>query len=235
VIPRILQAIRVSITPRREAGAAGRVEPRLKTVALAMFWAAAMVSWKPLELAVLVAVLAVSALMTLGSRVTGYALAVSGIGGLGVFLVTLVFSPLPLWEGGLYRSIALAVRAYTVSAYTLLFAVTTNPLILAESLGLRGKVYDYVVISSRSLPLVLQMAEEAYVALKRTGRPLHRTALPVLVESTRRAGYLAESLFLRGYGLHSSPHGKTRYDWSIPWSILTLASAALSLVVGVLV
>ena len=234
MIIRVLQAVRASLTPRRYGGPAGRADPRLKFAGLVLLWAGAMFSWEPVELGVLVVALAVLAVLSRGSGVTGYALAVSSVGGLTVFFVTLIFSPLPIWGGGLYRSLALAVRAYVVSAYTLLFVVTTNPLALADSLGVRGRVYDYIVVSSRSLPLVLGMTEEAYVALRSTGRSLHRVALPVFLESMRRAGYLAESLFLRGYGMGNRGSRRVYRGGSLGWGLVLFLPALTAFVVGVL-
>ncbi len=143
---------------------------------------------------------------------------VSSIPALILFIVALAVSPQPPASlESLTRASSLAIMVLGVSATGIVTIALTHPGELASMLARLGlrRLSDHTIVVARVIPLTLRDSSEALAAGSLLGKRAHRMLLPVAATALTRAEKLAETLYLKGYGL-----SKSRTPWREHGSIL---------------
>ncbi len=152
---------------------------------------------------------------------------VSSIPALILFVVALAVSPQsPFSSESLTRAFSLAVMVLGISVTGIVTTAFTHPGELASMLArLRlRRLSDHAIMIARVIPLTLRDTSEALAAGSLLGKPAHRMLLPVTATALMRAEKLAETLYLKGYGV-SSKRTPWREHGSIIYGMILLVLA----------
>ncbi|MCE4606599.1 MAG: energy-coupling factor transporter transmembrane protein EcfT [Desulfurococcales archaeon] len=192
------------VTTYRDArGIAWRIDYRVKIFMVVSAWISVLY-FKTLLTMVLSTVPVFIYISMTNRRLAKYVLSLSSIPAVIVFLVVVIVSPYPFASiTGIIQGFRIGYKVYVMSASSMAFMTTTNPVTVSGMFRRFPRVHDYNIILARLVPLTLKDLSQVIGIQRSLGRPMHRVLFPVTVSTLRRGDELAESLYMRGYGLMS--------------------------------
>ncbi len=218
---------------REERGVAWKIDYKAKLLILVSSWASVLY-FRSIESMTISTLPAIFYLIATGRKLAPYIAVLSSIPALIVFAVVSVVSPYSLTSlNWLPPALVVGYRVYVMSVSAMSFMTTTNPVEVSRLFSRFPRIHDYNIILSRLIPLVLKDLGLIIGVQRSLGRPVYKVLFPLTLSMLKRGDDLAESLYMRGYGLKSrrtvireSP-GWNYY--TVVFSIMALSSPVLAL------
>lgn len=192
------------VTTYREArGPAWRIDYKVKIFMVISAWFSVFY-FKTLFTMILSTIPVFVYISMTNKRLTKYILTLSGIPATIIFLVVIIISPHPLTSiTGIIQGFKIGYKVYIMSVSSMAFMTTTNPIAVSGMFRRFPRIHDYNVILARLIPLTLKDLGQVIGIQRSLERPVYRVLFPLTVSMLRRGEELAESLYMRGYGLMS--------------------------------
>ena len=216
---------------REEHGIAWKVDYRAKLVILVSSWAS-ILYFKSIEPMLLSTFPAMLYLIATGRKLAPYIATLSSVPALIVFAVVSIVSTHSLTSlGWLMPALVLGYRVYVMSVSTMSFMTTTNPVEVSRLFSRFPRMHDYNIILSRLIPLVLKDLGLIVGVQRSLGRPVYKVLFPLTLSMLKRGDELAESLYMRGYGLKSR---RTIIREPSGWNFYTITFGVIALLFPIL-
>jgi energy-coupling factor transporter transmembrane protein EcfT len=215
------------VTSYREGrGLAWKIDYRSKLAILLSAWASVLY-FKSIQPMIVSTIPVFVYLATTGRKLSFYITALSSIPAIIVFAVVSIVSPYSLislkW---LVPAFIIGYKVYVMSVSAMSFMTTTNPVEVSRLFSRFPRVHDYNIILSRLIPLVLKDLGLIIGVQRSLGRPVHKVLFPLTLSMLKRGDELAESLYMRGYGLKSR---RTIIRESPGWNYYTVVFGCMAL------
>ncbi|MCE4614636.1 MAG: energy-coupling factor transporter transmembrane protein EcfT [Desulfurococcales archaeon] len=211
---------------RDSRGLAWRIDYRVKILMVISAWLS--VFYFKSVYTIILSTLPVFIYLALTSKsLAKYILVLSSIPAIIIFFIVVIISPYPITSlTGIVRGFLLGYKVYIMSVSSMAFMTTTNPVTVSSMFRKLPRIHDYNVILARLIPLTLRDLGQVIGIQRSLGRPVYKVLFPLTLSMLRRGDELAESLYMRGYGLKSK-RGVIRRSTSL--NIETIVQLILSI------